>query len=102
MAKLYRQGDILFRRIGALPAGERKLRRNGVIVEGEVTGHAHRIGDLASAEVYDLGEGCFLSVGPSGVSIVHEEHKAIELPPGNYEVRRQREYTPEAIRNVAD
>jgi hypothetical protein len=37
-----------------------------------------------------------------GACLRHEEHTAVVLPPGIYEVVIQREYTPEAIRNVAD
>jgi hypothetical protein len=33
---------------------------------------------------------------------VHEEHGAIPLPRGWYRVVRQREYTPGAVRIVAD
>ncbi|MGH9523996.1 MAG: hypothetical protein ACRD3E_15850 [Terriglobales bacterium] len=43
-----------------------------------------------------------MRVGSDGVRIVHEEHAPIVLPPGDYEIVRQREYSPEEIRNVAD
>lgn len=101
MTKLYRQGDVLFR-VAKPPKGERKIRKDGIIMHGEATGHAHRIADLTSGEVYDIGERCFLSASPAGVSIVHDEHGPIVLPGGAYEVLRQREYSPEEIRNVAD
>ena len=32
----------------------------------------------------------------------HDEHSTIELPPGTFHVRRQSEYSPAAIRSVAD
>lgn len=32
----------------------------------------------------------------------HDEHTAHAVPTNNYRVTRQREYSPEAIRNVAD
>jgi len=35
-------------------------------------------------------------------TLEHDEHDPIPLPRGNPEVIRQREYSPEAIRNVAD
>jgi hypothetical protein len=45
----------------------------------------------------------FMTVSADGpVALEHDEHDAIHLPPGNYQVVRQREYTPEAIINVAD
>jgi hypothetical protein len=34
--------------------------------------------------------------------LTHEEHRAIPLPPGLYRVARQREYSPDVIRHVAD
>lgn len=102
MNKLFRQGDVLIRQIEAMPATNSKQRKSGILAEGEVTGHAHRIEDLAAAEVLEVGEGLYLRVGEQGVRIVHEEHAPITLAPGNYEIVRQKEYTPAEIRNVAD
>lgn len=102
-AKIYRQGDVLIREIASLPAQQaRKKRADGVLAYGEVTGHAHKIEDAARAEVLEVGDGLYLRVGDAGVRIVHDEHTAIALPAGDYEVTIQREYSPAAIRNVAD
>lgn len=108
--KLYRQGDVLFRRISKLPTGEQKKRPNATVAYGEVTGHSHALAieDREVAEVLEIGEGLYVHVSAAGVRIeggatfVHEEHGPITLPPGNYEVVIQREYSPEAIRNVVD
>jgi hypothetical protein len=100
--EMYRQGDVLFRRIAALPEGSRKVRKNGHILEGEKTGHIHRVRELDRADVLEINEGLYLNVTEAGVSIVHEDHKTLELPPGDFEIVRQREYSPEEIRNVAD
>jgi hypothetical protein len=100
--EMFRQGDVLIRSVKKLPKGERRKRQSGEVLEGEATGHVHRIAELNQAEVLEIGEDLFLSVGENGVSLVHEEHKPIVLPPGDYEITRQREYSPEAIRNVAD
>lgn len=98
-----RQGDVLFRKIAEFPRSRRTRRASGHILEGEATGHIHRLEDLAAAEVLEIGDGLFVNVSAEGgVSIVHEEHKPIVLPAGRYEVVRQREYSPEAIRNVID
>lgn len=103
----YRQGDVLVERIGSLPAKCKKLdREHGrvVLAHGEVTGHAHAIAD----EHVDLFETekeagvTFLEVRAAMAALKHDEHSTITLPPGNYRVTRQREYSPEAIRNVAD
>ena len=100
--KIYRQGDVLIRAVKSVPAGERLPIADGVLAHGEVTGHAHRISDLAAAELFSCGNGRFMSVSDVGVSILHEEHGPIELPVGDYEVVIQREYSPLEVRNVAD
>lgn len=103
MQKMYRQGDVLFKTVKQIPEGG-KIRKSGHILEGEATGHIHRVAEtqLAEAEVLDCGAGLFMRVIGDSVSIVHEEHNPIVLPAGNYEIVRQREYSPEEIRNVQD
>lgn len=88
----YRQGDILFKEVSRVPNGKRKLRKNGVIAEGETTGHLHRVEDTNKAEVFEVGKHLMLST-PKGIRILHDEHSPVELPAGDYEVIRQREHT---------
>ena len=64
-----------------------------VLAYGEATGHAHAIAD-ADAELIELETGERFLVTARGVSLRHEEHAAVELPPGSYRVVRQREYAP--------
>lgn len=103
---MYRQGDVLILPVPQIPEDLVEVpRENGrlVLAHGEVTGHAHAVEGEATflaADLEDL-ERRFLSV-ESEVQVVHEEHDTIVLPPGDYEVRRQREYSPEEIRTVAD
>lgn len=105
--KHYRQGDVLIERIGSMPRNLTNIdRENGrvILAHGEVTGHAHALTapgcELFSAE----GEAgaTFLEVRDAMAALSHDEHATINLPAGNYRVTRQREYSPEAIRNVAD
>jgi histidyl-tRNA synthetase len=99
MTEMYRQGDVLFIRTEKEPSG--KKRANGHILEGEMTGHVHRIVDLDAAEVLVSGDMMTIRViSKGGVDVVHEEHKPIHLPTGNYDVVRQREYLPKPIHNV--
>lgn len=100
--QLYRQGDVLIRRIHSLPKQKAVRRENGILAYGEVTGHAHKVADPETAEVLEVGEGLYLRASGDGVRIIHEEHGSITLPAGNYEVTIQREYSPAEIRNVAD
>ena len=83
-----------------------KLSQKGediVLAEGETTGHTHRIAAKWLATLYVLHETQqrILKVQQEA-TLQHEEHNSIILPPGDYLVMRQREYTPEAIRNVRD
>jgi hypothetical protein len=107
----FRQGDVLVMAVDSIPDGATAVPLDGgriVLALGEATGHAHAIavadpvvGVDADARLLALGDRRFLEVSrPS--TIRHEEHAPVPLAPGLYEVVRQREYSPEAIRNVAD
>ncbi len=98
---LYRHGDVLVTAIGAIPIDAIK-RPHLVLAEGEVTGHAHRVAESGSAELFQRGSEMFLRVLAQTARIIHEEHGPITLPAGDYRVWRQREYTPREIRIVRD
>jgi hypothetical protein len=100
--EFYRQGDVGIIKIDSLPKKAVKQECEGSIVLalGEVTGHKHQI-DATEADLYVEGSRRFLEVCYAA-ELVHEEHGKITLPPGSYEVVIQREYSPEAIRNVND
>ena len=104
MQKVYRQGDVVITRIEALPSGKSEVRKNGCLAYGEVTGHAHRVADLQQAEVLEMPEGLFLRVSENGVSITHEEHGAVAVPPGVYSVgiKTEFDYFEKSIRQVQD
>lgn len=104
MKNHWRQGDVLIRRVDSIPADAKKMDREGgrvILAHGEVTGHAHAIAE-SGADLFETVDGKhYLRLdGPQEVR--HEEHTAIQLEAGTYEVVRQREYSPEEIRNVAD
>lgn len=99
----YRQGDVFLEKIDAIPAGVTKQepeRRGFVLAEGEATGHAHTL-DPKYAALYQADSATYLQL-VKPVDLNHQEHGTVTLPPGKYRVVRQREYTPEDIRNVAD
>ena len=101
--KMYRQGDVLIVATKEKPSGNEIARDNGriILAYGEVTGHAHAIREKA-AVLWDNGKGVRILAASEPLKLVHEEHSSIEIPPGNYRVIQQREYSPEAIRNVTD
>ena len=113
---LYRQGDLLFRRLKRKPWDAGKLKKGKIILEGEATGHAHKLDDDSDAELYDwLEVRSFSDIGPRRIKsnrchlrivsrskIVHDEHAPVELDPGWYEIVRQREFDGKDIRVVTD
>lgn len=105
--QLIRQGDVLLIPVDTIPANTAPVgRQNGrlILAEGEATGHAHAIAD-ETAELVTADEAAELYLlvhGGDPVSLIHDEHDTLTVPPGRYQVRRQREYTPEQIRQVAD
>ena len=99
---IYRQGDVLVIPTGKIPKNSVKTKKVTLAL-GEVTGHHHTIHNGA----FGYGESDtalvdFLEIESDTATLTHQEHTAIEIPKGNYECVRQTEYTPEALRNVAD
>ena len=106
---MYRQGDILIFPVAEIPTNivpvERDKQGRLVLAEGEVTGHFHCILDdpatlFRQADVDEMADR-FLSV-EAEAALTHDEHATITLPPGQYRVRRQREFAPEAPVYVTD
>ena len=98
---IFRQGDVLLTLVAALPKGAKDVTpdKRIVLAHGEITGHAHAV--KGKARMWDAGAERYLQV-LEATALTHEEHAAIPLPPGIYKVTQQREYHPEAIRNVVD
>lgn len=95
--KTIRQGDLFFIPIDRLPADHRPVPGQSVLAHGEVTGHAHRIADIGVEEtaIYEDGTGgVVVDARPRPMTVVHEEHGAVELS-GLYRMERQREYDPD-------
>jgi len=119
--KIYRQGDVLIKKVPSRKPVGRLLESGEVTLAlGEVTGHSHRVMAVTGHAHEVIAEVPATETGvppaqffeePSGkrflfvnapCALTHQEHGLIALAPGCYEVVRQREYSPEAIRNVAD
>lgn len=103
--KMYRQGDVLIVPVKTLPKGRAEVKSGVpgrvVLAYGEVTGHHHSI-EKEDATLTEFEGATYLEVAEALADLEHQEHSTIQIPKGKYRVIRQREYTPEAIRNVAD
>jgi len=103
------QGDVYLRRIDELPDNITKVDPvNGeYIVTHSETGHNH-VMEAKNTEVFALNGSeffLFLKVNePTALRHLrdHDTHDSIIVSPGIYQVRRQREYTPEGFRKAQD
>lgn len=106
IGKHYRQGDVLTIKVDAVPSDVTPVAREGgrvVLAHGELTGHAHTIADKgASLKTTEAGRMYLEITGTELAELKHEEHKTIPHEVGKYRVVRQTEYSPQALRNVAD
>ena len=97
--KCYRHGDVIIKAVREIPLGAVK-QSCCVLALGEVTGHSHRI--ESGAALWAFEDKRYLEVQKELACLVHEEHKALEIPQGTYEIIIQREYEPEGWRYVTD
>lgn len=107
------QGDFIIMRIDNIPDNLEPLKDvNGqYIIAHSETAHNHLMErthvdayvaeNVKEVDLYEM----FLNV-KEPTEIVHhrsfDTHETLLVPPGNYKVRRQREYTPEGFRKAAD
>lgn len=110
--KMIRQGDLLFIPTDAIPDCAETIQKEGIVERGESTGHAHKIAEPKSADVF-VGPfqhgrtriSAFVKTGDDGAIVIHEEHLAVRLEPKKvYEVHRAREfdYLSDDSRFIAD
>jgi hypothetical protein len=116
MQKFYAQGDVILERVPDAPVTGTIVKPDPdkavVLARGEVTGHRHafygggvamfRDDGLARDIPAELYIGHIKIGGKKEAKLRHEEHDTISLPPGNYRVRRQREFDAGEARVVAD
>lgn len=108
------QGDLLIRRVDALPKGIKPItaEKGKYIVAHSETGHHHIIAERPNVKLYTTGDPMvsYLQVveatDETETLLEHlrnfDTHETISIPVGTFEIRRQREYTPEGWRRVED
>jgi hypothetical protein len=100
MKEQIRQGDVL---LNEIDVGRESLEDNipiaqdrKVLAYGEKTGHSHVLtGDV---NFYNATGNQVLCRVNSGAQLVHEEHRNIDIPKGDYLVIIQREF--DAVRGI--
>ncbi|WP_194819885.1 hypothetical protein [Nocardia sp. XZ_19_385] len=93
------QGDVLVLRVNG-PVAVEPMRKAVAVVRSAVTTHAHTLhpcGPCAweahtPASASDVLLGVLTVFGGSTAVLIHQEHGALEVLPGTYQVRRQREF----------
>ncbi len=89
------QGDVVIFKADGTPEGE--VDPKGILAEGEVTGHAHRVKNK-HAVVLTNPEALFKWIkaldnrSEEEIEVEHEEHKIITLPHENHISWRQKEH----------
>ena len=112
--KMAAQGDFLILRINDIPANVERIasnERGHIVVAHSETGHDHvmlaervtayKPAGTKDVDLYEM----FLSVeAPTEINHLrsHDTHETLLVPPGNYMVRRQREYVAEGFRRAQD
>lgn len=108
------QGDVLIRRVQEIPSSAKPTPATDgkVIVTHSETGHHHimlldREADMPSVEMFEGDNPLIAWIKVNRPTALehqrpHDTHEAILFEPGIYEIRRQREYTPEGFRRVED
>lgn len=95
-------GDVFLTKVEALPEDFEKMKKSkdDCLAYGEATGHHHklfRFGEESGAAAFDLrisknGDRYLKVLEPT--ILKHQEHRPIEIEPGNYNIGIQREYDP--------
>lgn len=108
------QGDLLIRRVSAMPANLKTapIEQGTFIVAHSETGHNHVIDARPNVRVYDTEDPLLsylevIEATDATETLLrhlrgHDTHETISISPGIYELRRQREYTPEGWRMATD
>ena len=107
------QGDVLFRRVDALPEGATKVHRHGpLVVAHSETGH-HHVVRSSNAELFRAkdpfvtflrSEGAFVEIEHLRDFDTHDTVRLLgnDIGPTYFEVRRQREHAFDGFRPVND
>lgn len=106
--KCFAQGDVLFVPVTAIPADAIEVPKWDRIVAESETHHHHMFRATDGVKFFRTSDPfvCFLRCETESLLEHHRDfhtHESIAFPAGTtFQVRRQREHTPEGYRMVAD
>lgn len=108
------QGDVMFFKVENIPdsAAEQKATDGKIVITHSETGHDHimvldRVDESPNVQMFAGDNPLVAWIKVNRPTVLehkrpHDTHEPILFSPGVYEVRRQREYTPEGWRRVED
>lgn len=102
------QGDVLFRKINSIPSDVTPMPTSGpVVVAHSETGHNHQFNDPSGVTLFNGQDPFVMFLHVDKPSVLQhmrdfDTHEDILFDAGDYEIRRQREWTPEGLRRVED
>jgi hypothetical protein len=106
MLELIRHGDVLLVPVKSIPATavlqEKAPDGRTILAAGEVTGHHHAFAKGVPVDLLVEGATKYIKVTEPSL-LRHEEHRALQIPTGIYEIVTPVEYVPKELpRAVAD
>ncbi len=103
------QGDVAFTRIDALPSGvvTAVAEDGNYVVAHSETGHNHVVAERSARMYNDINNSLVGYLVVEDVANLkhlrnYDTHETVQFDVGVYRINRQREYTPEGLRRVAD
>lgn len=96
--KPFRHGDVLLIPVDKIDGEKQK---DLILARGEVSGHSHQITE-GNAALFKFNEKMYLKVKSKFALLSHEEHKALQIPQGEWEIKIQRDYEPKGWKRVED
>jgi len=96
----YRQGDVLLVRVVSAPESEPTKHTEYTVQHGEATGHHHTlypsvdgVGTAPTLDLFSTGSSRFIELDTQWL-LKHQEHTALQIEPGVYEIIIEEEYDP--------
>ena len=99
----HQQGDVQLFRVDEIPEdAQEREGHDGILAEGEATGHHHRM--MGPVCLFDAPNGDVFMDVPKRIELRHQEHGAQTVDSGKYRIGRIREYdyVEQEARVVAD